>query len=301
MTTEALPVLETGWGPDTPADDSLLRRGMLALAATWEAIGQTNDGRLHRWDEGSAVDLGRPTGLFNGATLLQPVSDDAFGRTVGRIERFYDVQGTGATLLWSPWPTPDLTGRGWVLQGHPPLLYRPPGLPFQPPPPDALTVTEVTTERELAEWCTVAVDAFPLTEVAAPSTLFDRAVLTDERFRFVVGRDRRRAVAVGCQVLVDDTNVLLLSTVRPEYRGRGYYAALVADRLARAPGLPSVTIVSDDSRPVLEGRFGFLPVTRCTLWERPRPAPPDVRSPSPHTGPSETTPRPTPRRRGARP
>lgn len=271
MTTETLPVLETGWEPDTPADDTLLRRGVLALAATWEATGQISDGRILRGDEHTAVDLGRPTGLFNGATLLLPVSDDAFATTVERIERFYDAQGTGAVLLWSPWPTPDLTGRGWVLQGHPPLLYRPAGLPVERHEPDDLVVTEVTTEHELAEWCTVAVDAFPLTEVDASSTLFDAAVLTDERFRFIVGHVGRRMVAVGCQVVVEGTNVLLLSAVRSEHRGRGYYAALVADRLARAPHLPSVTIVSDDSRPILVGRFGFLPVTRFTLWERSRP------------------------------
>ena len=271
MTTETLPALETGWEPDTPADDTVLRHGVLAMAATWEAIGRVGDGRLHRDDGCSAVDLGRPTGLFNSATLLRPVSDDAFGTTVGGIEWFYDAHGTGAMLLWSPWPTPDLTGRGWVLQGHPPLLYRPAGLPVERREPEGLAVTEVTTERDLAEWCTVAVDAFPLTEVDAPSTLFDPAILHDQRFRFVIGRVGSRAVAVGCQAVIDGANVLLLSTVRSGHRGRGYYAALVADRLAQAPDLPSVTIVSDDSRPALVGRFGFLPVARFTLWERPRP------------------------------
>jgi len=272
MSTETLLDLETGWRSDTPADDTLLRHGMLAIAATSEATGQISDGRVHRDDQYSAVDLGRPTGLFNSATLLQPVRDDAFGTTVGRIERFYDAHdtGTGSALLWCPWPTPDLTGRGWVLQGHPPLLYRPAGLPVERRQLEDLTVAEVTTERELTEWCTVAVDAFPLTEVDAPSTLFDPAVLTDERFRFIVGRVRGQAVAIGCQAIVEDTNVLQLSTVRPDHRGRGYYAALVADRIARAPDLPSVTIVSDDSRPALVGRFGFLPVTRFTLWQLPR-------------------------------
>jgi hypothetical protein len=270
MTTETVPALETGWEPGTPAEDSLLRLGVLAMTGTWETTGQLGDARLHRDDRFSAVDLGRPTGLFNSATLLRPVRDDAFDATVGSIERFYDAGGTGSTLLWSPWPTPDLTGRGWQLQGHPPLLYRPAGLPEQRDQPEDLSVSEVTTERELAEWCTVVVDAFPLDEVDAPSRLFDPAVLGDERYRFVIGRVGDRPVAVGCQVLVAGTNVLLLSTVRLEERGRGYYSALVRDRLARAPDLPSVTIVSDDSRPVLVHRFGFLPVTRFTLWERPR-------------------------------
>ena len=270
MTTQPLPVLETGWEPDTPADDTLLRHGVLALAATWEVTSQVGEGRIHRDHRFGAADLGRPTGVLNSAILFKPIGDDTVDPTVDRIEQFYDGNGSGAALLWSPWPTPDLTERGWQLQGYPPLLYRPAQLPVERRRPAGFTVGEVTTAAELAEWCTVAVEAFPLAEVDAPSGLFDPAVLDDERCRFIVGRVGSRAVAVGCQVIVGGANVLLLSTVRPEARGHGYYAALVADRLAQAPELPSVTIVSDDSRPVLVGRFGFLPVSRFTLWERPR-------------------------------
>ena len=268
MSAETVPALETGWEPDTPAGDTLLRHGVQALTATWEVIGQA--GRLLRDHRFSAVDLGRSTGLFNSAVLLQPVHGGAFATTVGRIERFYDGHGTGAALLWSPWPSPDLSHRGWVLQGHPPLLYRPAGLPVERRCPADLEVVEVTAERELAEWCAVAVDAFPLAEVHAPAGLFDPVVLADGRTRFVAGRASGRTVAVGCQVVVEDANVLLLSTTRGDARGRGYYSALVADRLAAAAQLPSVTVVSDDSRPVLVDRFGFLPVTRFTLWERGR-------------------------------
>lgn len=204
MSAEPLPILRTGWEPDTPADDTLLRRGVLALSAAWEAIGQVGHGRVQREDRYSAVDLGRPTGLFNSATLLQPTRDDRSEAIVERIEHFYDTQGTGSALLWSPLPTPDLTGRGWDLQGHPPLLYRPAGVPVEPRQPDGRTVAEVTTERDLAAWCAVASDGFPLTDVDTPGTLVDPAV------------------------------------------------------------------VSDDSRPILIGRFGFLPIARFTLWERPR-------------------------------
>lgn len=270
MTTATLPDLETGWGSASPVDDTVLRHGVHALTATWEAAGGVGAGRVHRDDRFSAVDLGRPAGLINSTTVLRPHRDEEFIESVARIEQFYDAQGTGATLLWSAWPTPDLSGRGWRLQGYPPLLYRPAGLAVERRQPEGFAVAEVTTERDLAEWCSVAVEAFPLTEVDAPSTLFDPAVLGDERFRFVTGRLGSRAVAVGCQVVVGGANVLLLSTVRPEARGRGYYAALVADRLVREPDLPTVTIVSDDSRPVLVGRFGFLAVTRFTLWERSR-------------------------------
>lgn len=276
MTSADPPALETGWGPETPHDDTVLRHGTVAMAATWELVGRVGGARLDGGDRFQAVDLGRPTGLFNSATLLQPLPDDAFAETVARIARFYDARGSGAALLWCPWPTPDLRGHGWELQGHPPLLYRPAGPPPSRDRPDDLTVSTVTTTAALAEWCAVAVEAFPLSEVDTPDRLLDPAVLDDPRFCFVIGHVGQQAMAVGSQVTVCGANVLLLSTVRPEGRGRGYYAALVADRLARSPELPTVTLVSDDSRAALVGRFGFLPVSRFTLWERPRSDAPRV-------------------------
>ena len=270
-TADAAPRLETGWGPTTPADDTVQRHGALAMAAAWQAISEACGGRSRHYAGWEAVDLGRPSGLCNSATLTRPLLDTDLGPTAARIEAFYDHAGHGATLLWSPWPTPDLTARGWTLQGHPPLLYRPAGLPVERRPPADLEIVEVASEGELTRWCRVAVEAFPLSEVERPGSLLPPTVLDDDRFRFLIGRAEGRDVAVGCQVVVQGANVLLLSTVQPGHRGRGAYGALVADRLARHPDLPSVTIVSDDSRPILVTRFGFLPISRWTLWERERP------------------------------
>lgn len=270
-TTDATSDLETGWSPNTPSQDTVLRRGVLALAAAWETVGQASGVRTIHDDRFHAVDTGRPTGLFNSATLLQPLRDDGVASTADQIERFYDQAGHGAALLWSPWSTPDLTARGWTLQGHPPLLYRPAGVPVVSRERDGLEITEVSTSGQLAAWSRLAVKAFPLGEVDPPDGLLDPAVLRDPRFRFTAARVSGRDVAVACQVIVDGANVLLLGTTLPEARGHGYYAALIADRLARHPDLPAVTIVSDDSRPVLVERFGFLPISRFTLWERQRP------------------------------
>ena len=281
------PALETGWGATTPVDDTVQRHGLLAMPAAWEAIARACGGRTHRADGWEAIDLGRPTGLFNSATVTHPLRDEELGPSAARIERFYDRGGHGAALLWSPWPTPDLTARGWTLQGHPPLLYRPAGLPIERREPAHLEIVEVSTARELTEWCRTAVEAFPLTEVDRPGSLLEPTVLDDDRFRFLLGRAEGRSVAVGCQAVVRGANVLLLSTVHPGHRGRGAYGALVAERLARHPDLPSVTIVSDDSRPILVTRFGFLPISRWTLWERPRPC-----APTPSTDRRPTTPDP---------
>ncbi len=271
MTTDIIPDLETGWTPHTPADDTVLRRGLLALAASWELTGRANGGRVRREARYTVVDHGRPSGLFNGAMLLQPLRGRGFEAAVEQIEGFFSESGSGAALLWSPWSTPDLTERGWTLQGHPPLLYRPAGIPVERRDREDLEVAEVATPTELEAWSRLTVEAFPFDDVDPPGGLLDPTTLGDPRYRLTVARVAGRGVAVGGQVVVDGTNVLLLGATHPDHRGQGYYAALVADRLARNPDLPAVTIVSDDSRPVLVERFGFLPISRFTLWERPRP------------------------------
>jgi hypothetical protein len=47
---------------------------------------------------------------------------------------------------------------------------------------------------------------------------------------------------------------------------------VTAEHLTDEPGLPAVGIFSDMSRPSAEA-IGFLPLTRFTLWHRPRPGP----------------------------
>ena len=271
MTTHAPPTLESGWSAETSVEDTVLRHGLLALSSSWTAAGQACGARIARDERFTAVDVGRPTGLFNSATLQQPMIGQDLDDALEEIERFYDRQGHGTALLWSPWPTPDLTARGWTLEGHPPLLFRP---ALAAPPvrrPEELEVVEATTPAAFDEWRSLAVEAFPLDAVQPARRLLDTAILEDPRFRFVIGRADGRDVAVGCQFVECEANVLLLAATLPEFRGRGYYSALAADRITHQPDLPAVTIVSDDSRPVLVGRFGFLPISRFTLWKRPRP------------------------------
>jgi hypothetical protein len=61
-----------------------------------------------------------------------------------------------------------------------------------------------------------------------------------------------------------------LGVTLPEARRRGYWAAMAGVRLLEEPGLPAVGVFSDMSRPSAEA-LGFVPITRFTLWHRPRP------------------------------
>ena len=262
-------VLETGWLPTTPIGDTVPRRFMLHYAACMSSIATAHGGRvLHRPDV-IAADLGRPGGLSNSAVLLQPLIDGA--DTVADVERWY-ADGHGDVLLWSPWPTPDLRGRGWQLEGHPPLLVREAGGPA-PPARDDVVVAEVTDATGVDDFSRLMVDGFPFGDLQPyrSGSLFDDRLRRDPRWRLWLAAVDGRHVAAGALFVEHGLASLALAATLPQARGRGAWYALVRARLLAAPDLMSCGIFSDLSRPGIE-RLGYLPITRFTLWRRSRPA-----------------------------
>ena len=70
---------------------------------------------------------------LNQAVMLRPIPD-AHDPMLDHVASFY---AGSAGLLLSPWPTPDLAGRGWQLVGHPMFVVRGPvGEPADAPPSD---------------------------------------------------------------------------------------------------------------------------------------------------------------------
>jgi hypothetical protein len=250
--------LTDGWEPDLPVGDTLLRRFLFNLAAFHEVPVRAAGGRVLRRDEFAAADLGRPAAMHNAATLLRPLPFDRPGPTLDAVEAFFEGGDHGEVYLWSAWPTPDLRPRGWVLEGHPPLLVRPPGNQSVPPPP-------------LRDWERVAVDGFPYRELQPyhPGALLADGVLAEERLRLWVGYEQDRPVCAGSLFVDAGVAAFSLGVTLPSARRRGYWAAMAGVRLVEAPGLPAVGVFSDMSRPGAEA-LGFLPVVRFTLWHRPR-------------------------------
>jgi hypothetical protein len=150
------------------------------------------------------------------------------------------------------------------------VLFRPPGGPL-PAPADELEVREVRDEGELAVWEQVAIDGYPFEGVSSgrAGALFTPGVL-DGRLRAWVGYVDRIPVAIGACSVQRGLNVLVLGVVLPQYRGRGYWRAMLRTRLAEYPDLPSAALFSDLSRPGAQ-RHGFWPVSRVWLWTRDRP------------------------------
>jgi hypothetical protein len=269
MSDDAEP-LTTGWEPDLPVEDTLLRRYLFHWASYCAAIVQAGGGAVTWTDDFAAADLRRPSGYYSSATMLRPWGHDA-DRVLDRIDEFF-ADGWGEVLLWSAWPTPDLRERGWNLEGHPPLLVRPPATMLPPPDAPEVDVRRIEDPATLAEWERVVVEGYPIPtlEGAAPGTLAAPSLLDDERLAFWLGRDEAgRAVSVGTSYVDHGIASFALGVTRPEARRRGHWLRHAVERLEHSPDLWMTGVFSDYSRPGAES-IGFVPVLRLALWTRYR-------------------------------
>jgi hypothetical protein len=230
--TELARPLETGWLPDTPIGDSLLRRFVANQADLQDHLVGAVGGRSDRTPDVALSDSGVTAAYLNQAVMLRPISD-ARDPVLDHVASFY---AGSVGLLLSPWPTPDLAGRGWQLVGHPMFVVRGPvGEPADAPPSD-VNVRRAESADDLALVERILIDGYPTPELD--------------------GLPANRA---------HGTVNLCLAATLPAARRRGVWHALVAARCADNPDLPAVAFTSDYSRPGFL-RTGFLPITRFTLW-----------------------------------
>lgn len=257
--------LTTGWEPDLPPGDTLVRRAVLVHASWAPSVARSLDRpwrRTERWTAGRVSDVGT---LSNGVVVLRPLAEGEWTEVLREVS---DVLPPPVPfLLVSPFPTPDLRAHGLTLLGHPPLMARLPG-GEAPPAPDGVRVLEVGSAEELAAAERVLVEGFPMPEVQplqrgsvlAPGLL-------DQSTRVWLGLLDDAPVAVAAGHVAHDAVLVEYVATLPVARGRGAGAAVTWAATLAAPGLPAVLIASDDGRPVYE-RMGFLAVERWTAWMR---------------------------------
>jgi hypothetical protein len=266
--------LATGWEPDAPAGDTMLRRYLLNLAAATADPVAMMGGRVLRRDDLVAADLGRPAGYFNSAILLAPLTEASLPAMMRDLAAFFRLDRPdehGMVVIFSAWPTPDLRPFGWGLMGHPPLHLRPPG-GGRPTPPAGLTIEEIHDEDGLRAFERVAVEGYPLDELRPlmPGSLLSTKLLTDRRARFWVGSVAGEPVS-GASAFVEAgiVDVTFVATM-PHARRNGYGEAVTWAATLAEPTLPAMLLSSDPGRPVYE-RMGYLPLLRFSLWFRHRP------------------------------
>jgi hypothetical protein len=262
--------LTTGWEPDLADTDSLCLRWLRHWSAQIAAFAGAADGVVVSDERYLLADQGRPASYFNAAVLLAPWSDDvAFYDLVDEIER-RTARGTGIFFLWSLWSTPDLRGRGWELDGHPPLMARPPA-PLPPTTDSGPEPDRVRTPAELAAWERVVVEGYPMPDLQPlrPGALAPPALLEDPRLRFWTTSEGGTPVTASAQFVAHGVAGFAMGVTLPGHRQAGHWARHVRLRLATEPDLWHVGVFSDHSRPGAE-RAGFVPLVRHTLWHRAR-------------------------------
>lgn len=91
-----------GWEPDTPAEDTLLRRFVLANASHTRFPAEAVGGRTALWDDLSAADAASPFVFDNAAVLLAPPQYAGPAAAPGRVPRRPSGgRGIGAALTWA--------------------------------------------------------------------------------------------------------------------------------------------------------------------------------------------------------
>lgn len=263
MSTSTRP-LETGWRPDTPVDDSLLRQFLFNQAATNRWLAEARGGRVHETPDVTVAIAGDVSMYLNQALLRRPVLSDA-DPVLDQLDGLYAAAGVTG-LVVSLWPTPDLGARGWEVVGHPMLLARQPGL-TPPGPASACEVSVVEDEAGLRAFEQVMVQGYPVAPAGDGRPTF-AARLAGGPVRFRLARVDGVPVAAAASHAAHGVVNLCMAATLPAARRLGAWRALVAARLGDAPRLPAVAFTSDDSRPGFL-RMGFLPILRLTLWAVP--------------------------------
>ena len=257
-------ILSTGWEPDVPPGDTLVRAGVLSLADRIlhqaRAMGRpvVADGR---W---IAVNLA-DTGLFSNAALL--VAPPADWGWLGPALAAAIPPGRPALLL-SPFPTPDLRPVGLILIGHPPFMVRPAG-GAAPGGLEGTDVREVVDAAGLADFERTLIEGYPVPDMdpSAVPHLFPLGLLGGASRLYVAYVDGQPVATAAAHVAAGVNHVEFVAT-RAEHRGRGIGAAVTWAATISDPTLPAVLISSDDGRGVYES-LGYLPIIRWTLWLRP--------------------------------
>jgi GNAT superfamily N-acetyltransferase len=254
--------LTTGWEPEVPAGDSLLRAFVLTMADRTEGLARAAGGATRRTDTAVFADGGSPIVFDNGVILLAPI-DAAGARTV--VDEALDFfPADRPFVVFSAWPIPEAGDLGIDLMGHPPFMFRPAGPPAHERD-TGLEVREVTDAAGLDVFWRTLADAYPMP--GDDSVLAHPGVL-DSGIHLWVGYEGDRPVGTSVVYVAHGANDVEWISVFDDCRGKGYGEALTWVATRADPDLPAVLIASDPGQPVYE-RMGFLRLTRLSMWFRP--------------------------------
>ncbi len=257
--------LRTGWEPETPDDDIILRQALYNFTDFNVGAAGVMGARMRTSEWLAMADLGRPGAFLNNATFLRPPTSDHVPFMLDEIEAFFGAEGSGPVDVWSAWPTDDFSARGWELGGHPPLMLRLAG-GEAPPGPDELEIRQVRNAEHVKEFEQYWRRRSAIRTHRASST---SACSGSTGVTMWLGYVDDVAVATAAVCTTRGVNGVQTIATLPELRGRRLGAAMTWVATLAEPELPAVLLASDLGRGVYE-RMGFLALSRFSYWRLPR-------------------------------
>lgn len=246
----------------------LVTRGARNCASAYHAWGVRTGHAVAEWPDAAASDLGLAgSGPIDSACLLAaPPEGDALDDLVDRVEAFFGARPGGPLQIWSAWPTPDLTGRGYVRYDVPAML-REAGTEAAAPPPE-LQVSGARSPADLQDVAALLDDVF---ECRAPDvSRLVTASLVGEDCEVFLGRVEGLAVATSMAFVSDGLCGVYAVATAAHARGRGYGEAITWAATMFRPDLPAALQASPMGFPVYQ-RMGYRRYGTFQLWQGRRP------------------------------
>ncbi len=258
--------LETGYGPSTAPGDNACNDYVGGLAQGYAALARARGDRVV--DDGDLVlmDAGSGSPLCNAAVVRRPLSEEGWRTATRRMAAVYGERAGSSYLVFSAWPTPDLSGSGFGRVGHPPLMLRPAG-PLSVAPVNGLEIRAVGDEASARDWESTLVHGFPLPELQPyrPGCLLGGRAPDVDGWRHWVGYlDGEPVACASAYVTPTHVDVEFVATLATA-RGRGIGRALTATATSAAVHRPAMLLASDAGRSLYE-RLGYRAILRFTLW-----------------------------------
>ena len=248
--------------------DPMVARAAANCAGAYREWAARTGHRTALWPDLSVADQGVPNSApVDSACLLAPAQDtEAMADVVDRAEAVFARSEGGPVQIWSAWPTPDLTARGYTPYQVPWMMR--PADRSQPPTPEGLRIQAARDEHDLRS-AALLIDAVFGVGARDPSGLVT-ADLIDDDLEVFVGYVEERAVATATAYVSDGFCGVYAVATAPEARGRGYGEALSRAATLFRADLPATLQASPMGYPIYS-RMGFRTYGEFTLWEGPRP------------------------------
>jgi GNAT superfamily N-acetyltransferase len=231
------------------------RNGAAWHRASLDALGLESSETNGLW---SCHEPGPP--IYLSAINLSPGDVES---KLARIEALVAQPGREVVAVWDSYQEWDLKSRGFQVYEEGYWYVREPG--GEPPPsPSGLHIETVATPEGLIEFERMSSAGFE-SPPPQPAAVHHPDSLGDGPLTYFLGRVDGEPVTASITCVAEGcVGVYGLATI-PEFRNRGYGAAMTWRAISVAPELPSVLQPSDLARPLYR-RLGYEPVGRFTNW-----------------------------------